>query len=725
MAEDKKIVVFGDGTKDTNLESAGSCANCSTYNGASSPFVFTPINLTYKIKAKYIYAKDGSEDTLALTPNGDTYVEYNLMSIESIDKGAEGKNAAEELKNYYNDELDQGGGEEEMTIGFAEKVIAEFHTELSKSKWKTFFEKVIKNSIKTENLLKSTFQDYINHDFITDHNRKAISYSGWSGNSVEKTYSVKVNVGVKPKFLKSCTLEDDKSRLTLTKPEKKFCKAFLAVIGEEKELSDDNFLFEVTDQYSEPTPRGFFATTALGKIEDLDTNEKLITPATMLQTTRDYEKLVKDGAFAGFQGAASNGGGPFKFNSEEKAWSIGAQFGSTRVEVEADMSGGQAKQDIYVRYKMAIGPDGKIGQTTVTIGGRKASLGYALQQIAKNMQGWLHQVWMSWHKPNDSSSLAAVELAEDNADKVKDKTEKLKDDAEVAADKIADAAGAVAGATPETAAAVAQQLASVKAAAEQANTAAIAAQTEQTILSTGSGSNPVTSNTNEGNINKAVTQIGQTIQHLDTVIENLGTVPANLPAAQSSMTAAVNKSAEASNTATEADTKATEVKTDATGLVNVVKNLTEIAGSGRDVDPDTRNMLNTFGAKVEEAKNVVKDIVADNNTTVPPDLIDKIGEVITPVPEGNIPKTSTPKSDLQADTRIDSGDTTKGNTSFIFKGSATETPNPISTIGANEGEGFKSDNNEGWQNPESVGFLQFKITPANEDNEPQNGKFSQ
>lgn len=725
MANDKQVQVFGDGTKDTNLSNVGTCGGCASYSGADAPFVFTPINFSYKIKAKYTYAKNGSENNLALTPNGDMYVEYNLMSIEGINKGAIGKNAAEELKEYYNGTLAKGGGTEEMTTDFANKVITEFHTELSKEKWKTFFQKAIKNSIKTENLLKSTFQDYINHNFITNTNRKAISYKGWNGNSVEKTYSVKVNVGVKPKFLKSCTIEDDKSRLTLTKPEKKFCKAFLAVTGEDKELSDDNFLFEVTDQYSEPTARGFDAETTLGKLEDL--NEKLITPASMAQIKKDYDKLAKDGAFAGFAALASGGGGLLQFDGETRALSLGIQHGGTRIQVESDMSGTQVKEDIYFRVELGIGPNGDVGVTKVAIGGRKASLAHALDVIARNWQGWMYQVWQSWSKPNDPSTLTKVEKAEDDAEKVVDKTEELKNKTETLEDKVADNAGAVAGATPETASAVAQQLGSVKAAAVDANTAAIAAQTAQTTLSTPVGSNPLTSNTNNQNINKVVTETQQTIQHLDTAIENLGNVPANIPAAQAEYTAAVNKSVTADISAGVAQAKATEVKSDVTGLVDVVEKLTSIAGNGNDLPEGEKSMLNTFGSKLEEAKTVVKTITADNNKTVPEDLVDKLGGQLVPEGSNNgtIPKSFTDRSNLQSETRVESNDNTKGNSSFIYKNEATETPNPLSTIGSNEGEGFKSDKNEGWSKPENEGVLEFQIKKADADHPAQNGKMSE
>jgi len=717
MAEDKKIIVLGDATKDTKMD-AGNCANCAGYAGAATPFVFTPVNFTYNIKAKYTHAENGGEGTLALTPNKDVYAEFNLMQINTITKGAVGKDAAQELMDHYNGTLAQGGGPA-MTKAFAEKVVTEFHTELSKPKWKTFFEKCIKNSLKTENLLKDTFQDYINHDFITNHNRKAISYSGWNKDTCEKTYQVKVNLGVRPKFLKTCSLEDDKSRLKVVSPEKKFCKAFLALTGEEKEVSDDNFLFEVTDKYNEPTARGFIAGTTLGKIEDL--NEKLFTPSSMAQSAKDHDKLAKDGAFAGFQAEANGGGGPLQFDSETRAVSLGIQHGGTRIQVESDMSGGQAREDIYVRVELGIGPDNKVGVTKVAIGGRKASLGYALQQIARNWQGWMYQVWQSWHKPNNPETLKVVEEAEKKAEKVVEKSEDLVDKTEASVDKVTDVAGAVANVTPETAAAVAQQVAGAKSAAAVANAAANATQTAQTDLATGT----VSSNTNNGNVAKVVTETGQVLQHLDTVAENLGNVPPNIPGAQSAMTAAVTKATDASATAAVVETKATEVKQDGSGLVSVVKTLTEIAGRGNDLPDGDKSMLNTIFSKVEEAKTVVKTITADNNKTVPPDLVEHLGGGIVPIPGYNIPKTSTGKSDLEAESRIKSDDNTKGESSFLYKGSATETPNPISTIGSNKGDGFKSNKNEGWASPESQGTLEFEIQKKDTDHESQNGKMSE
>ena len=727
MAE-KKILVMGDVTKDTELGSAGNCPgneqNCGEdYSGASSPFVFTPVNFQYKIKAKYTHAKDGSENTLSLTPNKDIYAEFNLMQIQSFNKGAVGKDAAQELVDYYNGTLAQGGGPA-MTKAFAEKVITEFHSELSKANWKTFFEKAIKNSLKTENLLKSTFQDYINHNFITNPNRKAISYEGWNKNTCVKEYTVKVNLGVRPKFLKTCSVEDDKSRLKVVSPEKKFCKAFLAGIGEEKEVSDDNFLFEVTDKYSEATPRSFTAASTLGKLEDL--NEQLITPPGLAQQERTAQQLVKDGAFGGMQNAAS-GGGIFQMDSERQAMSLGLDYAGTRFQVEADMSGNQIQEEIKIQVDLKLGPEGQVGVSKVTLSGRRASLGYALQQVARNMQGWMYQLWMSWHKPSDNSSVEAAEKAKEKADEVDDKSKELVNDATASAEAVADAAGAVAGATPENAAAVAQQVAAAKSVAQEANASAIATNTAQTDLATGEGANPITSSTNSPNTAKAVTQTTQTLQHLDTAIENLGTVPANIPAAQSAMSAAVSKSTEAANTAVEVESKATEVAQDATGLRDDIKEVKQQGESGRDLDEATKGIINVIGGIVnnEGGKNV-KDTLSKENKEKIEDMENNFGNTLLPSP-GNIPKTSTEKSDLEAGTRIQSGDNTKGTSILMYQDGEIQTENPISTVGSNKGTGFPSDNNPAWMSADGVGLLEMQIVPQDSvSTQPaQNGSFIQ
>ena len=724
MAE-KKILVMGGVTKDTELGSAGNCPgneqNCGEdYSGASSPFVFTPVNFQYKIKAKYTHAKDGSENTLSLTPNKDIYAEFNLMQIESFNKGAVGKDAAQELVDYYNGTLAQGGGPA-MTKAFAEKVITEFHSELSKANWKTFFEKAIKNSLKTENLLKSTFQDYINHNFITNPNRKAISYEGWKGNTCVKEYTVKVNLGVRPKFLKTCSLEDDKSRLKVVSPEKKFCKAFLAGIGEEKEVSDDNFLFEVTDKYSEATPRSFTEGSTLGKLEGL--NEELITPPGLAQQERTAQQLVKDGAFGGMQNAA-NGGGIFQMDSERQAMSLGLEYAGTRFQVESDMSGNQMQEEIKIQVDLKLGPEGQVGVSKVTLSGRRASLGYALQQVARNMQGWMYQLWMSWHKPSDNSSVEAAEKAEDKADKVKEESEELVNDATAAADAVADAAGAVAGATPENAAAVAQQVAAAKSVAQEAHASAIATNAAQTALATGEGANPITSNTNSKNTANAEAQTGEVLPRLDSVAENLNS--GNIPAAQSEMAAAVSKSAQAANTAVEVETKAAEVKQDATGLANNIREVKQQGESGRALDEATKGIINVIGGKINNGagKNVTDPLSKENKEKLE-DMENNFGNILQPAPEGNIPKTSTGKSNLEADTRIDSGDITKGTSTFMYEKGEIQTENPISTVGSNKGNGFKSDNNPAWMSADGSGLLEMKIVPENTVTEEpaQNGSF--
>jgi hypothetical protein len=720
MADDKQVQVFGDGTKDTNLE-AGSCASCANYGGAGTPFVFTPINFTYTMKAKYIHATEGSENTLSLTPNKDVYAEFNLMSLGGINKGAVGKDAAQELMDYYNGTLESGGGPQ-MTKDFAQKVINEFHTELSKQKWKTFFEKAIKNSVKTENLLKSTFQDYINHSFITDHNRKAMSYEGWGKSSCEKTYTVKVNVGVKPKFLKSCSLEDDKSRLKVVSPEKKFCKAFLAITGEDKELSDDNFLFEVTDQYSEPSPRSFTSSSALGKIEDL--NEQLITPSSMLQTQKDGMKLARDGCFGGLQAEVNGRGGVVQYDGERSAWSIGQQFGNTRVEVEADMSGGQMREDIYIRYTMAIGPQGQVGQTTITIGGRKASIGYVLQQIARNMQGWMYQVWLSWNKPSDPNANLAAEKAKEKAEKVKEETEKSKEKQEEAENEAGKAKQEVDGATQGNTDEAAAALAAAKAAAQAASQAAQAAQSAQNDLAKGEGSNPVTSNTNNQNVAKVVTESSEVLGYINSADTKLS--QGNIAGAQTDMTQAVNKAQQATNSAETADVKAEDVVQSAKALVDTTKVLTNAAETGRDLEPGLKNVIYEVTEKIKGAKEVVKEI-SNKNKETPEDLKDKLGGALVPEGSNNatIPKTSTEKTDLQSETRIESNDNSKGTGSKMYEKEEQQTENPVSTFGSNKGSGYESDENAVWQNAVlNGGLIEMRISPSTERTEPQNEKFT-
>jgi hypothetical protein len=733
MAE-QKIKVMGDVTKDTALESAGPCpgndANCgSDYSGASTPFVFTPINFSYNVKAKYTHSKNGSEDTYYLTPKKDMYAEFNLMQINSINRGAIGKDAAQELTDYYNGTLGSGGGPQ-MTKAFAEKVITEFHSELSKANWKTFFEKAIKNSLSTKNLLQSTFQDYVNHDFITNANRKAISYEGWGKTTCEKTYTVKVNVGVKPKFLKTCSLEDDKSRLKVVSPEKKFCKAFLAGIGEEKEVSDNNFLFEVTDKYDEQDPKSFSSGSTLGKLEAF--NGDVFTPPNMAQSQQDLDKLQRDGAFSSYQSAVNNGG-IVQFDSETRMLSAGTTVGGVRLQVEADASGGQATQDIYVMVTLDIGPAGEVALTKVAIGGRKASLGYALQRVAANMQGWMYQLWMSFTKPSDSRSEEAAQDAEDKAEEVAEKSEELTNETGETKTKVEGAAGVVAGATSGNTANALAAVADAKAAATAASNAAADTKTAQTALSTGEGSNPVTSNRNDANTAKVVTESSEVLGYLGNAENKLN--QGNIAGAQTDMNQAVSKATAADNTAQEVKTVATEVHEVATAFnKEIIKVVRDQAGDGKDFSDQTKNVFTQIGKIVNESasgnKSSVK-VVVDSNKENQADIELNLGGALVPGGSNNatIPKTSTDKTDLQPETRIESNDNTKGTGTFFFEKSAeSETPNPTATFGANKGDGFTGDNDPSWVNPTlQGGVLEFKIIDKNAVSEEpaQNGKLSQ
>ena len=57
---------------------------------------------------------------------------------------------------------------------------------------------------------------------------------------------------------------------------------------------------------------------------------------------------------------------------------MGGNIGKTRIEAEIDMSGQKAAEDIYIRFELAIGPDGDVFLSRIAVGGKKASLGYAL-----------------------------------------------------------------------------------------------------------------------------------------------------------------------------------------------------------------------------------------------------------------------------------------------------------------------------------------------------------
>jgi len=550
-----------------------------------------------------------------------------------------------------------------------------------------------------------------------------MSYQGWGKSSCEKTYTVKVNVGVKPKFLKSCSLEDDKSRLKVVSPEKKFCKAFLALTGEEKELSDDNFLFEVTDQYNEASPRSFTSSSTLGKIEDLD--GLLITPSSMLQSEQDALKLVKDGFFGGVQAEVNGQGGIVRYDGERRAWSIGQEFGNTRVEVESDMSGGQMREDVYIRYTMAIGPEGQVGQTTITLGGRKASIGYLLQQAARNMQGWMYQVWLSWNKPSDPTPKLAAEKAKEKADEVKEETEESKDKQEVAENEAGKAKEALEGATPGNTGEVAAALADAKAASQEAIQAAHAANNAQKDLATGEGPNPITSNTNGQNTAKVVTESSEVLGYITSAENNVA--QGNIDGAKTDMGQALNKAQQATTSAEKADIKAEDVVQSAQAVVDVIKITTDAAQTGRDLEPGIKNVIYSVTEKINGAKEVVKEISNKNQETTE-DLKDKLGDDVTPgyIPGGTtIPYTFTEKTNLQPEIRIKSDDSTKGTGSKMYEKEEQQTKNPVSTFGSNKGEGYEDDENAAWRNAVvNGGLIEMRITPSTERTEPQNGKFT-
>ena len=102
------------------------------------------------------------------------------------------------------------------------------------------------------------------------------------------------------------------------------------------------------------------------------------------------------------------------------------------------------------------------------------------------------------------------------------------------------------------------------------------------------------------------------------------------------------------------------------------------------------------------------------------------GNTLLPSP-GNIPKTSTEKSDLEAGTRIQSGDNTKGTSILMYQDGEIQTENPISTVGSNKGTGFPSDNNPAWMSADGVGLLEMQIVPQDSvSTQPaQNGSFIQ
>ena len=739
MAE-KKILVMGDVTKDTELGSAGNCPgneqNCGEdYSGASSPFVFTPVNFEYKIKAKFMFAKGGSEDSYHLTRDKDVHAEFNLMQIQSFNKGAVGKDAAQELVDYYNGTLAQGGGPA-MTKAFAEKVITEFHSELSKANWKTFFEKTIRNSIKTEALLQETFQDFITHSLFADVAKKAISYDGWNNKVCEKEYTVKVNLGVKPKFLKTCSLEDDKSRLKVVSPEKKFCKAFLAGIGEEKEVSDDNFFFEVTEKIdSSDLIKSFQAGTTLGNIENFSESQKVITPGNEAQLARDYKNITRD-VFLGGAAQAGSGNSSALFQINGQYFNMGGNIGKTRIEAEIDMSGQKAAEDIYIRFELAIGPDGDVFLSRIAVGGKKASLGYALEVIARNAQGWAEQLWKLMDDPENPQPPATIDDVKDKGEVVGDKAEVLVDNSGATTQKTADAAAVVANTdanNPASVAAAKEAVAGAQSDAGQTLTAANDAKAAQVILST--GTNGLSSKTLDDPTAKAVTEANKTVTALAQAQNFLNQPTPNVAGAIDKMNEALGNATATENIATTIETKAQDVNLSLETLQGVGKNMTDQMAGGRTLTEASDNALKNLFATVEKVVPNTKGVAGGNNDNGGT-MKDGFGGSLAPVPQPGpiVPsKTSQGTTDLQSENRTSTGDSTKNEdaTYFYTHENGKTTGGPLATMGETKtGTGYDHDNDKSWRilTEESTGAngeIKGEFYPAETAIESQNKKFSQ
>lgn len=687
MGDDVKIV--GNAGKDATITVDRNCNQppCGA-NAPADKWIFSPVNFKFKAKVKFEYKEDGigEGEGLTLTPLADVSASYKLTSVQEIKRGAIGKDAAKELKDHYNSiKPDQAPLMKDET---AELIVTEWHNELKKSEWKTFFEKGITNALKTENLLQQKIMDYASHLYITQAHRKGVSFKGWdSFNRFEKEYTVEVNVGVDPVFLKTCSNKENRSRLSVSDPVLKECKTLLAGINQENE---DLFSFHVQEPY-ETDDKGFEPGSPLQKVADAD---KFLEPQNRAWMQATAERLHREQYQQGLAAAAA-GGNFFEYDEERQMINIGGNVGEARVGAEVMVmpngeNAWEARTDIWIGATFSVG-ENHFGLKRIGIGGKKASIAYGLSRIAANLTGWIDQIWKSWNRTKSEGN-----KVQQNADDLKDKTEEQADKGDEMVDKagsVVDAANAAAGATSQS------DMAGKLNAASNANSQAQSTATDMNAKEEAVRTNPeVSSATNQANVDKllpTVSEVAEKIGNAQT-LNNQG----DLAGAKEVVTSQViPKAQELLNESVAAQDRAISQDESAEAMQGVVKTIIDLQKSGPNGNEDAKdNMYKDAGLlqgspkeAVDNIPNLVKAIEEVNRQKLGETIDQMINPALGPT-EPAVPKeTAVDKTDLKGDTpKIHTDQTDGGGKGGEgFKSATPETVDPLAisgTVGKTEKE---------------------------------------
>ena len=726
MGDDVKIV--GEAGKDATISVIRGCGGQCPEQPPAPKWVFTPVNFKYKAKVKFKYNKDGVEDGEALkfTPLGDVSATYSLSNIGEIKKGAVGKDAAAELKGHYNS-IKQPQAPE-MEDSTAKLIVDEFHKELKKSSWKTFFEKGIKNSLKTENIVAERVMDLASKKYVEEAHHKGISLKGWtSHSSFEKEYEVNVNVGVNPLFLSTCSNPENKSRLTVSDPVLKECKMFIAGLNEE---NDNLFSFEVKEPYEGDD--GFEPGSSLQRMAD---EERFLEPSNRAWMAATAKKIQEQHYMQGLAEAAA-GSSFFEYNEEKQTINAGGKIGDVRVGVDSMLMANsnnswEARQDIYVGFNFEYGQH-HIGLKSINLGGKKANIAYALQRMAANLSGWAYQVWLSWHR-----SKSKGDEVTNNAEKLKEETDEqavVAEDMADKADELQQKVEAAAGATSQED--MANKLNAAQNAQAEAQSSGQNLDTAESKVATNPGVNSNANTANVDQVRQTVSQIAEPLATAQT-LNNQG----DLPGAKSVVSnQALPKAQELVSEANTAKDKAIEQNQAAEDHEAVVKALIQKQSLGPNGNEDSKDNMekdiavNQGSLQASEANmGALAKGIADSNSTGITDAIEKITlPALGPTQSATPQEKAVDKTDLQGNTpKVETGVNGDAKGGEGFKSQTAQEVDPVAlggTIGKTEkeegqlggaqaGEGYwvHSKNNPSF-NPDAAEVV-YKISQPAEANE--------
>lgn len=656
MGDDVKIV--GNAGKDATITVDRNCNQppCGN-NSPANKWIFTPVNFKFKAKAKFQYKEDGPEEgeALRISPLGDVSVTYHFTSIEEIKRGAIGKDAAEELKNHYNSI--KPAQAPPMKPETAELIVTEWHNELKKTEWKSFFEKGITNALKPEAILGQKVMDYASHQYITNSHLKGVSLKGWTSFSqFEKEYTVEVNVGVDPVFLKTCSNKENRSRLSVSDPVLKECKTFLGGINQE---NNDLFSFEVKEPYEEDD--GFEQGSSLQKMAE---DQRFLEPSNRAWMAAQAERLRQQHYTQGLASAAG-GSSFFEYDEERQMVNLGGKIGEVRVGVESMVmpnseNAFEARQDVYIGLVFEYG-ENHFGLKRINIGGKKASIYYGLQRVAANLTGWIDQIWKSWNRTKSEGP-----KVQENADELKEKTEDQADVADEMADKagaVADAANAAAGATSQ--ADMANKLNAAASANSEAGSTATDLNAKEEAVRTNEG---VSSSTNTANVDKLLPTVSEVAEKIGNAqaLNNAGDLAGAKEVVQNQV---VPKAQELVGEAVVAQDRAVSQDESAEAMKGIVKVIIDLQKAGPNGNQDAKDGIDkdvsvnqgSLQASEQNMGDLAKAIEDVNREKIGDTVDQMIAPALGPTEPATPKETAVDKTDLQADTPKVHTDQTDGN----------------------------------------------------------------